>query len=532
MAELTARNYRCFGEQFPLRIPLDRGWVAFVGRNNSGKSSALRFIHEFQPMWELLVNRLQHSSESGGFGLRDTSDPSNAFAEGNDRPMEVTLEFDEPTTTTAPFWLKAISLVIERTGNLRLTYHSSSGAKANLAHRISVGNGTMALAPVHEPSGTRDDRRAFSFDHAVLLLQRLQDAQYVPVSRSIAQPGTGSSYGHQFGASFVHAWGNLKSGNKESSQRATVIQRFLEQFFGFERLEINATGSNELRLTFGADQSKSLLLSELGHGVEQLIFFLVTLHARKPSILLIDEPELGLHPALQTQLLDAAASLSGAQLMFATHSLGLARTRASHILVVSRAGESSRVDRFEKAMRENSFAEMLGELAFSSWRDFGAESVLLVEGVTDIQAICQLLRNLQKEQRIVVLPLGGNQMLDASRANLIGELTRFNVPVNVLIDSEKETESQALEERRQKFLTQCRTLGIAAHVLERRAIENYWTDAAVKRAFGATARCLAPFERLDPNSAGWTKNRNWEAAVATANSELDGTDLFEFLRQL
>lgn len=532
MAELTVRNYRCFGEEQPLRIPLDSGWVAFVGRNNSGKSSALRFIHEFQPIWGQLIDNLERSVGMGGLGLRDTSDPYNVFSEGNDRPLAITLEFDRPTEYTAPNWLQELRVLINRNGTINLTHKTSSGATAVEVRRISLGDGTVALAPVYQAGGAQTNGHAFSFVHAVSTLQRLQTAQYIPVSRSIAQPGTGSSHGQSFGATFVQAWGALKSGNKEASNRALAIQRFLERFFAFDRLEISATNTNELRLTFGANRSSSLLLSELGHGVEQLIFFLVTLHTQKPSILLIDEPELGLHPALQTQLLDAAASLSGAQLMYATHSLGLARTRASHVLVVSRSGDISRVDPFENAVRQDNYAEMLGELAFSSWRDFGAEAVLLVEGVTDIQAVSQLLRNLGKEQKVVVLPLGGSQMLDASRADLIGELKRFNVRVEVLIDSEKLDAAQPLEAKRAAFVARCQQFEIHPHVLTRRALENYWSDPAVKRAFGAAARSLLPYEKLDAQAAGWTKNRNWEAAVATQGVDLEGTDLLEFLERI
>ena len=43
--ELTLKNYRCFPDISPARIVIEDGkWTAFVGVNNSGKSSLLRFI--------------------------------------------------------------------------------------------------------------------------------------------------------------------------------------------------------------------------------------------------------------------------------------------------------------------------------------------------------------------------------------------------------------------------------------------------------------------------------------------------------
>ena len=46
-AELTLKNYRCFSDESPARFSLRRGFTAFVGVNNSGKSSLLRFFYEF-----------------------------------------------------------------------------------------------------------------------------------------------------------------------------------------------------------------------------------------------------------------------------------------------------------------------------------------------------------------------------------------------------------------------------------------------------------------------------------------------------
>jgi AAA15 family ATPase/GTPase len=42
--DLTVKNYRCFPDSEPLRIAIRPGFTAFVGVNNSGKSSALKFL--------------------------------------------------------------------------------------------------------------------------------------------------------------------------------------------------------------------------------------------------------------------------------------------------------------------------------------------------------------------------------------------------------------------------------------------------------------------------------------------------------
>lgn len=41
---VTLKNYRCFADSEPARLRIQAGVLAFVGPNNSGKSSLLRFF--------------------------------------------------------------------------------------------------------------------------------------------------------------------------------------------------------------------------------------------------------------------------------------------------------------------------------------------------------------------------------------------------------------------------------------------------------------------------------------------------------
>jgi ABC-type Mn2+/Zn2+ transport system ATPase subunit len=51
---IELRNYRAFDDAHPVTWRLQDGFVAFVGVNNSGKSSLLRFLHEMRPMLTFL----------------------------------------------------------------------------------------------------------------------------------------------------------------------------------------------------------------------------------------------------------------------------------------------------------------------------------------------------------------------------------------------------------------------------------------------------------------------------------------------
>ena len=46
--DITLKNYRCFEDSNPAKFTVGRSFVGFVGPNNSGKSSILRFFFEFR----------------------------------------------------------------------------------------------------------------------------------------------------------------------------------------------------------------------------------------------------------------------------------------------------------------------------------------------------------------------------------------------------------------------------------------------------------------------------------------------------
>jgi hypothetical protein len=63
-------------------------------------------------------------------------------------------------------------------------------------------------------------------------------------------------------------------------------------------------------------------------------------------------------------------------------------------------------------------------------------------------------------------------------------------------------------------------------------LENYFTDGAVKQAFGSTFSALGPYDSLKNNPKGWSKNDNWKIARAMTFGDLNGTDVGEFLESL
>ncbi|MCH7999656.1 MAG: AAA family ATPase, partial [Chloroflexi bacterium] len=267
-----------------------------------------------------------------------------------------------------------------------------------------------------------------------------------------------------------------------------------------------------------------------GSGLTQFILVLVNAAVQQPSFVLIDEPELNLHPSLQLDFLTTLTSYSSHGILFATHSLGFARASADSIYSVRIIDEGeSEVSPLEATPR---LSEFLGELSFSEYQELGFNRVLLVEGATDVKTVQQFLRRNRKDHEVVLLPLGGSQLINKSAEAQLHEIKRISGKVAALIDSEREAPDAKLARRIEGFMEASKNAGVRCHVLERRAIENYFTDAAVRRVKGGNYKALEPYQALRDAELGWAKSENWRIAREMSLDDLEGTDLGKFLNSL
>src|SRR5437870_1327352 len=105
--ELTIKNYRCFPDSHPVRLSFDKGFTALVGANNSGKSSFLRFLYEFRPLFQMIkLNDSQLAQALQGiqsFSKVDSIlDMEEIFSNTNQRDLTIEMAFRNDATPTGP----------------------------------------------------------------------------------------------------------------------------------------------------------------------------------------------------------------------------------------------------------------------------------------------------------------------------------------------------------------------------------------------------------------------------------------------
>lgn len=508
---LSVEGYRPFGAGHPLKMEIKDGITALVGINNSGKSFVLKFFVEMRALFQQVAyNEDTLIGRQNGFrvSFNTRSDENEIFSYFSSGPLTISLTEKnlELKVDISRENFQATITVIENGQPIPVQGTTVSGGQLRTQH-----GGTADLNPFIDT------------------LKDFVNARYFSAFRNAVNVGSAEGYYDlSMGEAFIRQWSSTQAGTNPAHRNvANKVTEDLRELFGYKRFNINADPSG--KRMFLSINDKSYSLDDLGSGITQFVLVFINAALFHPSFILIDEPELNLHPKLQVDFVNRLLDYTKRGIIFATHSIGLAHSVAENIYSLTPPNDEigSIMHPYEKTSR---FPEFLGELNFSNFPSLGFRKVLLVEGPTDVLVFTALLRKIGKYPDYLIWPLGGNDLINSGTAQQLSEIKRLgpDVQIKCWIDSEKKSASDNVSPGRLAFQSGSAKQGIETTISERRAIENYFPLPAIQSVFPHIAS-LGEYDTVDST---WHKGSNWRVAQAINIEELRGTDLFDFLEKL
>lgn len=518
---LEVKNYRCFAR--PARVELGHAFVAFVGINNAGKSTIMRFLYECRNILQQINfgNALFKDSflTPQQFSPNGLIDKDEIFSNLNKRGLEFSFLF--PCEGQLPqHALKRVTIEVSRDLRWQTTVETVAGViDVNPARRLNW-NGSLLLS--------MGGQVLADFGPLFEEVSGLANSVYIgPFRNAINMEGSEKYLDIDAGASFIDLIGVLRAGGlKANNEALSELADDIRRIFGFESFSFEP--SKEAKCLHFMVNGRAYKQHELGSGLIQFVLVLGNVLAKRPAYILIDEPELGLHPKLQLDFLTTLARYAPKGVWFSTHNIGLARSVAMPIYAVALESLGDSVLRpFDS---HPSLAQLLGELNYSAHNQVGFEKILLVEGSSDLISFQQILRKMNKDHKVMLLSLNGR--IAGNMEVELQEIRRVTTSIAAVIDSERSSSIEPLNAARMKFMELCARYGIQVHILQRRATENYFTDSAVKSVLGDSHRALGEFEHLKDASPNWSKDQNWKLANAMSLDDWMANDLGQFMEEL
>ena len=189
------------------------------------------------------------------------------------------------------------------------------------------------------------------------------------------------------------------------------------------------------------EDDRRVTIDRLGSGFRRIFAILLYLVHPEYSLVMIDEPEIHLHPALIKKLFWAMQNTQAGQIFFTTHSpLFITPTTLPQLVRVTKDASSTRI--FTLNNKQYDHQRLLQELNADNLEMFFADQVVLVEGVSDRLLIRGLMDKFyQGDQDIKVVQTHGKGNMKI----YLDLLKIFNIPFALVLDRDALVTNHLLE---------------------------------------------------------------------------------------
>jgi predicted ATP-dependent endonuclease of OLD family len=297
---------------------------------------------------------------------------------------------------------------------------------------------------------------------------------------------------------------------KEPAKFADFKQRLLEIFTELEDIDaIHNEDLGEFQLVIheklrnnGDTKSVSYDINNVGQGMQTLVIMLSTILLLKPSIVLMDEPEVHMHPSLIKDFVGYIKKLSvDTQFIMTTHSevlineVGLDKVFYLENDIEQKGIIVTKVDDKNKLLEA---VNSLGYSIDSSAYTIKPSVFVFTEGSTDKDFILAFAKKAKLEKQInsfntAFIAMGGkgNRYKFAALIDKLNE-DFIDSPLLMILDKD-ETSNSSIKDIENKYFSANQQ---RLHYLDKRQIENYLLDEhAIKHVVAARLKDKSLLER-------------------------------------
>jgi predicted ATPase len=480
MIKFTIANFRGFENE--QTIELGNQVLVVTGQNNTGKSNILRafalIFNEYSEKDFIVPMHDFHDERKGGIelGLHIAIDDLRLSAHPVFRAPYIRNWVEDNSGVRVPFKIQRDGL------NLDISSLVSELEKI-IPHREDQD---VLRNYAGSWSSNREHNLRSMASHMDIRAHRGVGTVYIPAFRHITRPGEplpsyndirlpGQTLDAQNVVAVLQQLDRPPAGKLADKLKLRDIERFLSFCLEAETaIEVASDRSAIYVQVNGVPYD----LRTLGSGIEQLIIIGTGALAFGNRIVLLEEPELHLHPRTQRRMINYfQENHVDNKIVVTTHSAAIVDTPKANVIHVQRKERTSSLS----AIRvETEMFALIDDLGYKPSDLVQSNFIVWVEGPSDRIYVNHWLSQAASELReridYSVLFYGGRLLSHLSFETDVDALINIlsiNKNAAIIIDSDKRNNLSKLNSTKIRIKRECEKAGLFAWVTRGREIENY-----------------------------------------------------------